>query len=170
MTIKYVHDFSPAPEQISIPELYENFTRNYCVTIHKSQGSQYPTVVLFIQPGSALNKSALYTAISRASKKCIVITTMEDFINIQKNDTSDKVSLFMRSSLEFESEFEKFTIGEECKTICPKCSGKKLDNIFECCYNCNQQGNNLKTDKCITCDNRIKPHPRFKTCWKCNHP
>ena len=170
VTIKYVHDYIPTPEQISIPELYENFTRNYCVTIHKSQGSQYPTVVLFIQPGSTLNKSALYTAISRASKKCIVITPMEDFINIQKNDTSDKVSLFMRSSIEFESEFEKFTIGEECKTICPKCSGKKPHNIFECCYNCNQECNNLKTGKCVKCNNRIKPHPRYKTCWKCNHP
>jgi hypothetical protein len=163
--IEYIYDINHTPEQISIDELYENFILNYCVTIHKSQGSQYENVVIFIQPGSNLNKSGLYTAISRAKQKCIVITTMEDFINIQKNDTSNKVSLFMRNSDEFE--LEKFTIGEDCKTICPKCSGKKVHNIFECCYNCNQEG---KTDKCITCDNRIKPHPRFKTCWKCNNP
>jgi ATP-dependent exoDNAse (exonuclease V) alpha subunit len=169
VTIRYIHDHINPIEQISIDELYENFILNYCVTIHKSQGSQYSTVIIFIEPGSNLNKSGLYTAISRAKYKCIVIATMKDFINIQNNDTSDKVSLFMRTSIEFESEFEKFTIGEECKTTCPKCSGKKPNNIFECCYNCNQEGNNLKTDKCITCDNRIKPHPRYKTCWKCNH-
>jgi exodeoxyribonuclease V alpha subunit len=167
VTIKYEYDHIHPTEQISIDELYENFILNYCVTIHKSQGSQYYRVVIFIQPGSNLNKSGLYTAISRAQDNCIVITTMKDFINIQNNDTSDKVSLFMRTSIEFESEFEKFTIGEECKTTCLNCLCKKKDDKYECCYNCNQE---CKTEKCITCENRIKPHPRFKTCWKCNHP
>jgi len=167
VTIKYIYDIIHPTEQISIDELYENFILNYCVTIHKSQGSQYSKVVIFIQPGSNLNKSGLYTAISRAQYNCIVITTMKDFITIQKNDTSDKVSLFMRTSIEFESEFENFTIGEECKTTCLNCLCKKKIDKYECCYNCNQEG---KTGKCITCDNRIKPHPRFKTCWKCNNP
>jgi exodeoxyribonuclease V alpha subunit len=162
VTINYIHDHINPTEQMGIPELYENFILNYCVTIHKSQGSQYSTVIIFIEPGSKLNKSGLYTAISRAQYKCIVITTMEDFINIQKNDTSDKVSLFMRSSLEYDSEFEKFTIGEECKTTCPKCSGKKLDNIFECCFNCSQEG---KTGKCVKCNKLVKSS--FKTCFTC---
>lgn len=171
VTIVYVEQntFYSDPEQISIDELYENFMLNYCVNIHKSQGSQYKNVVIFIEPESSImNKSALYTAISRAKEKCIVITTMKDFITIQNNDTINKVSLFMRSSDNYE--MEKFTIGEECKTTCLNCSGKKPDNIFECCFNCNQEGNNLKTGKCVKCNIPIKPHPRFKTCWKCNHP
>ena len=46
----------------------------YAVTIHKSQGSEYPAVVLPILtgPGMLLNRNLLYTAVTRA-KKCVTI-------------------------------------------------------------------------------------------------
>jgi exodeoxyribonuclease V alpha subunit len=101
VTIKYVNDADTIPETITIDELYENFKLNYCITIHKSQGSQFDNVVLFIEPNQTIiDKTSLYTAISRARNKCIVVSSREDFIKCQMNNNSfdNKVSLFMRKS------------------------------------------------------------------------
>jgi len=71
---------------------------NYCVTVHKSQGSQYPNVIYLIEPScSIIEKKAIYTAISRAKERCIVISNETDFINSQKK-IDNKVSLFMEDS------------------------------------------------------------------------
>jgi hypothetical protein len=84
---------------VGIEELYEMFMLNYCITIHKSQGSQYENVVLLVQPNQLfMNKQAIYTGTSRAEKKCIIISKMLDFVKIQKNTANTKVSLFMEES------------------------------------------------------------------------
>ena len=46
----------------------------YAITVHKSQGSEYPAVILPILggPSGLFNRNLLYTAITRA-KKCVVI-------------------------------------------------------------------------------------------------
>ena len=46
----------------------------YAVTIHKSQGSEYPAVVLplLVGPRLLMNRNLLYTAVTRA-KKCVTI-------------------------------------------------------------------------------------------------
>lgn len=57
----------------------------YAVTIHKSQGSEYPAVVipLLSGPRMLMNRNLLYTAVTRA-KKCVTIvgddTTFEQMI------------------------------------------------------------------------------------------
>lgn len=53
----------------------------YAVTIHKSQGSEYPAVVLPILDGPKLlfNRNLLYTAITRA-KSCVVIVGSDKMI------------------------------------------------------------------------------------------
>ena len=85
--------------RIGIEELYEMFMLNYCITIHKSQGSQYENVVVLVQPNQLyMNKQAIYTGTSRAEKKCIIISKMLDFVKIQKNTANTKVSLFMEES------------------------------------------------------------------------
>jgi ATP-dependent exoDNAse (exonuclease V) alpha subunit len=91
---------SDTPEKIGINELYENFTLNYCVTIHKSQGSQYTNVVFFIEPDqNIIDKQPTYTAISRAKEKCFVISSDKDFINCQRIKSDDKkMSQFMEIS------------------------------------------------------------------------
>jgi len=102
--IKY-NDAESVPEKICIDELYDNFKLNYCITIHKSQGSQYDNVVLFIEPNqSIIDKTSLYTAISRARNKCIVVSSKTEFIKCQNNNNSfdNKVSLFMRKSNKYE--------------------------------------------------------------------
>ena len=47
----------------------------YAITIHKSQGSEFDTVIMVIPPGvpKLLTKNLLYTGISRAKKKLILI-------------------------------------------------------------------------------------------------
>jgi exodeoxyribonuclease V alpha subunit len=91
---------SDRPEKIGINELYENFTLNYCVTIHKSQGSQYTNVVFFIEPDqNIIDKQPTYTAISRAKEKCFVISSDKEFINCQRIKSDDKkMSQFMEIS------------------------------------------------------------------------
>ena len=44
----------------------------YAITIHKSQGSEYPAVVLPLLSGPPIlcNRNLLYTAITRAQKVC----------------------------------------------------------------------------------------------------
>lgn len=87
------------PEEIRRNILYEEFALNYAVTIHKSQGSQYRNVVVLIEPNvTFLEKASIYTAISRSSEKCIIISNQSDFISCQKTNNSKKVSLFMRIS------------------------------------------------------------------------
>lgn len=57
----------------------------YAITVHKSQGSEYPAVILPLLPGSKLlyNRNLLYTAVTRA-KKCLTIigsdTTFQEMI------------------------------------------------------------------------------------------
>jgi hypothetical protein len=101
VTIIY-DDGRDKPETVGINELYENFRLNYCTTIHSAQGSQYEKVVFFIQPGQSyiIDKTSVYTGISRAKNNCIVVTKNDDFIRCQENikNSDSKVSLFMKES------------------------------------------------------------------------
>lgn len=47
----------------------------YCISVHKSQGSEYPYVFVIADPTAAfmLNKRLLYTAVSRAKKQLYII-------------------------------------------------------------------------------------------------
>jgi exodeoxyribonuclease V alpha subunit len=63
---------------IDIPteEVEEKLKLAYCLTVHKAQGLEYPTVILLMinQHGkNLLQRNLLYTAITRAKKKVIVI-------------------------------------------------------------------------------------------------
>ncbi len=57
----------------------------YAITVHKSQGSEYPAVILPLLPGPKLlyNRNLLYTAVTRA-RKCLTIigsdTTFQEMI------------------------------------------------------------------------------------------
>ena len=62
----------------------------YAVTIHKSQGSEYPAILLPLMPGPAMlyNRNLLYTAITRA-KKCVMIIGDEDTFNNMIDNTRE---------------------------------------------------------------------------------
>lgn len=52
-------------------ELMENVDLSYCITVHKSQGGEFSTVIipLLKEHYVMLRRNLLYTAISRAKKK-----------------------------------------------------------------------------------------------------
>ncbi len=54
----------------------------YAVTIHKSQGSEYPAVVIPMAPGHKLllSRNLLYTAVTRA-RICVCLVGMEDIFH-----------------------------------------------------------------------------------------
>ena len=61
--------------QVEYPfELLDELELAYAITVHKSQGSEYPAVVIPLLPGPKLlyNRNLLYTAVTRA-KKCLTI-------------------------------------------------------------------------------------------------
>lgn len=80
-----IKDINPVEKYIEIDfdsrEVFYEFTDledlelAYCVTVHKSQGSEYPTVVLPLGsvPPMLCTRNLLYTAVTRAQKRVIVV-------------------------------------------------------------------------------------------------
>lgn len=60
----------------------------YAVTIHKSQGSEYPAVVMPMYPGPRMlmNRNLLYTAVTRAKKCVCMVGVPEVFVQMKAND------------------------------------------------------------------------------------
>jgi len=62
----------------------------YAITIHKSQGSEYPAVVMPLLggPRPLLNRNLLYTGVTRA-KKCVMILGSSETVNIMIDNESE---------------------------------------------------------------------------------
>ena len=83
----------------------EDLELSYAVTIHKSQGSEYPAVLLPLLsgPGMLMTRNLLYTAVTRA-KSCVVILGSEEAV---------------RSMIGNQSEQQRFTsLDERIREIC----------------------------------------------------
>ncbi len=63
----------------------------YAITIHKSQGSEYPAVILPLLTGPRMlfNRNLLYTAVTRA-KNCVLIVGSEDTIQQMIDNESEQ--------------------------------------------------------------------------------
>lgn len=59
----------------------------YAITVHKSQGSEYRAVVLAAWSGSPylLNRSVLYTAITRAKELLIIVGREDTIVSMTEN-------------------------------------------------------------------------------------
>lgn len=59
----------------------------YAITIHKSQGSEYPAVVMPVWPGPKMlmNRNLLYTAVTRARKCVTLVGSEETFYRMAEN-------------------------------------------------------------------------------------
>lgn len=64
----------------------------YAVTIHKSQGSEYPAVILPLLPGPQLlmNRNLLYTAVTRARKCVTIVGDEQTFYHMIENTDQKK--------------------------------------------------------------------------------
>lgn len=72
-------------------KLLDELELAYAVTIHKSQGSEYPAVVipLLTGPRMLLNRNLLYTAVTRA-KKCVTIVGNDDTFNMMVQNNAEQ--------------------------------------------------------------------------------
>ena len=73
-------------------KLLEELELAYAVTIHKSQGSEYPAVVIHLLSGPRMlmNRNLLYTAVTRA-KKCVnIVGDEQTFYEMIQNNSQQR--------------------------------------------------------------------------------
>lgn len=73
-------------------KILEEIELAYAITIHKSQGSEYPAVVipLLSGPRMLMNRNLLYTAVTRA-RKCVTIVGDENVFEEMEENVSEQV-------------------------------------------------------------------------------
>lgn len=71
-------------------KLLDELELAYAITIHKSQGSEYPAVVipLLTGPRMLLNRNLLYTAVTRA-KKCVTLVGNDETFEMMIQNTAE---------------------------------------------------------------------------------
>lgn len=98
-----VAEINAFTEQLTVKfddERYVNYDFNqleelelaYAITVHKSQGSEYPAVVIPMYPGPRMlmNRNLLYTAVTRA-RKCVCMVGNEScFHQMAENETEQR--------------------------------------------------------------------------------
>ena len=73
-------------------DMMENVDLSYCISIHKSQGAEFPVVIIPIlkEHYIMLRRNLLYTAISRAKQKVILIGQKQAIFMAIHNSDVDK--------------------------------------------------------------------------------
>ena len=79
-------------ENKELAKQLEELELAYAVTIHKSQGSEYPAVVipLLSGPRMLLNRNLLYTAVTRARRCVTIVGSEETFREMIKNEKQQR--------------------------------------------------------------------------------
>jgi exodeoxyribonuclease V alpha subunit len=82
-------------------EEYDELVLAYAISVHKSQGSEYPAVIipLFMQHFMLLERNLLYTAITRAKKLCILMGQPKAIAMAIKNNKGIARITFLREFL-----------------------------------------------------------------------
>ena len=85
-------------------ELLDELDLAYAITVHKSQGSEYPAVVIPLLQGPRMlyNRNLLYTAVTRA-KKCLTIVGSDETFQemIQNKSEQNRYTSLAERILEF---------------------------------------------------------------------
>ena len=77
------------------PTQLKELDLSFATTVHKSQGSEYPIVIIPVLKSQSffLQRNLLYTAITRAAKKCYIIGQREAYcMAVTKNEASERKS------------------------------------------------------------------------------
>ncbi len=86
----------------------DNLKLAYAISIHKAQGSEFDNVILPVLPSYQimLKKKIIYTGVTRAKKKLIVLGKLESIEKaIHQNDYKRQTSLYSRLELEPKLDF-----------------------------------------------------------------
>jgi len=96
-------------------QYFEEFELAYAITIHKSQGSEYKTVIIsamcvLTNWGNFSNRNLMYTAVTRAKLNLIIVGSVDAFnkciltVAMERNSAlSDKIEAFANIILEEEN-------------------------------------------------------------------
>ena len=84
----------------------EDMLHSYAITVHKSQGAEFPFVVIPVMSGSPqfLNRRLLYTAVTRAKKRLILVGGGKSLGNMIRSTYTDNRNTALCQKL-----FEQFT-------------------------------------------------------------
>lgn len=73
--------FDNPKREVALDIMRNNLMLAYAITIHKSQGSEWPVIIIPIHKsfgGFMMNRNLLYTAISRAKQICVLVGHREE--------------------------------------------------------------------------------------------
>ncbi|WP_323091299.1 AAA family ATPase [Allobaculum sp. JKK-2023] len=92
MTGSLICEFNGIEVEFTKQALYHTVTHAWCISIHKSQGSEYPNVCLIADynGGSMLRKRLLYTAVSRGKANLTIVGSEMLFRNGVRTQESDR--------------------------------------------------------------------------------
>ena len=82
-------------------ESFDDLEMAYALTVHKSQGSEYPIVILAIPSGPPLlnHRNLLYTALTRAKKRVFIVSSKEILRRMIQNRSQQKRQTSLASFL-----------------------------------------------------------------------
>lgn len=115
------------PMQYTAKEL-KDIKLAYAITIHKSQGSEYPVVIIPISQKDSftLDRSLIYTAITRGKKKVIMVGSEEQIkkgvLNIRSRQRKTNLLYLLREELK---EDAKLRIQRKLKDLDMKIDNRK---------------------------------------------
>jgi exodeoxyribonuclease V alpha subunit len=74
------------------PELLQEIDLAYAITVHKSQGSEFPVVVLVLYDADPrlLSRNLLYTAVTRAKNQLVIVGSDDVFARMVANNIRHK--------------------------------------------------------------------------------
>jgi exodeoxyribonuclease V alpha subunit len=95
-TFRVMHHFPT--REIEYPLNYPDIELAYVLSVHKSQGSEWDNIAIILHPsmGWMLRRDLIYTAVSRAKKRCFVIGSRKAFakaVEINKPEVSRRTTL-----------------------------------------------------------------------------
>jgi len=56
-----------------VEEMLDDLELGYAITVHKAQGSQWPRVIVPVDQHRLLDRTLLYTAVTRAQRQVILV-------------------------------------------------------------------------------------------------
>ena len=69
----------------------------YAMTIHKSQGSEFPVVIISLPNSGMLKRNLLYTAVTRAKSKVIIVQQAGAIaLSVKKNEVGKRNTNLVR--------------------------------------------------------------------------
>ena len=90
-------------------QMCEELEHAYAITVHKSQGSEYPIVIvpLYSCPPMLRTRNMIYTAITRASEMVILVGRRDILAEMIENDRKRERCTMLRRMLKAESRDEE---------------------------------------------------------------